>query len=238
MIINDIYDITIDKINNSDRPLITGAISIKEAILFSLFILSTSEYLSIKYLPIYLQKIINASIIYITIYTPILKKIPFVKNLSCALLVSSAPFFTGLTMTDQFYNLNKMNNNMDFLLLLCNNIFFGSLTNEILLDIRDYKGDKQNNLKTIPTLLGIPTALEFTNVIIYSNLLFNHIMLTRLMNIKLSIIYNLIMIPQLKYLFDIKKNGYSIESIKKTVNYSNNTLFLLLFYFCGVIKYI
>jgi len=34
MIINDIFDINIDKINNSKRPLVTGEVSIKEASIY------------------------------------------------------------------------------------------------------------------------------------------------------------------------------------------------------------
>jgi geranylgeranylglycerol-phosphate geranylgeranyltransferase len=39
MVINDIYDIEIDKINNPNRPLINGKITRNEAILFSFFLL-------------------------------------------------------------------------------------------------------------------------------------------------------------------------------------------------------
>ena len=235
MILNDIYDIKLDRINNPSRPLITGEITIKESLIFSIILLGTSEYLTLKYLPLHLQKIIHASIIYITIYTPILKKIPIVKNLSCAFLVASAPFFSGLTM---IYNSDKFYKNVKLLLILCTTIFFGSWSNELLLDIRDYKGDKENKLKTIPVWLGIPSTFKFINIIMFSNLMFNRIMLTRLINIQSAIIFSLIMIPQLKHVYNIKKCEYSINSINKTVNYSNYTLFLLLLYFCGLTKYI
>ena len=50
MILNDIYDKELDKINNPNRPLITGEISENEAYLLSFILLFSLEYLSITYL--------------------------------------------------------------------------------------------------------------------------------------------------------------------------------------------
>ena len=233
MVLNDMYDIELDKINKPKRPLITGEVSMKEALLYSVFLLSISEYLSLKYLPINLQWVIHLSIIYINLYTPIFKKILIIKNLSCAFLISSTLFFTGLATSNKILSIDK---NFDLLIISCNTIFFGSLTNEILMDIRDYKGDKKNNLKTIPIIFGIHFAWIFSNILMYSNLLFITLILTQLYNKTISSIFIFIMIPQLIHLYKIKGEKYSDISIKKFIDYSNVTLFLLLSYFCGLTR--
>jgi len=82
-----------------------------------------------------LNLIIQLSILNIIIYTPILKKITFIKNISCASLISFAPIFSGLT--------TNINNNYCLLYTLCGMIFLGSFYNEILLDIRDKDDDEK-----------------------------------------------------------------------------------------------
>ena len=147
MIINDIFDLNIDKINNKSRPLVNGEIKLYEAI-FSVFILlGFTEFLSIKYLTYKLQKIVNIAILIISVYTPIFKKILFIKNISCASLISFSTYFTSVSLIDN-YNIKSKNINIFFISFLL--LFFGSLYNELLLDMSDYRGDKLNNINTIP----------------------------------------------------------------------------------------
>jgi geranylgeranylglycerol-phosphate geranylgeranyltransferase len=134
MIINDLFDINIDKINNPTRPLITGKITINEAKIITIILLSIVEILTINYLPIESQMIIQYAIINIIIYTPIIKKITFIKNISCASLIAFVLYFSSLTI-----------NNL--LITTTSFIFFGSLSNELLLDITDYEGDKKKQYK-------------------------------------------------------------------------------------------
>ena len=224
MIINDIYDIEVDKINNSNRPLITGEVSVKEAILYAFFLLSFTEFLSLNYLKNNLQWIIHLVILLINIYTPILKKILFIKNIFCASLVSFSIFFTGLSVTN-----SELIKNSNFSIAL-NLLFFGSLSNEIILDIRDYDGDKNQNINTIPIIFGKYKAWIFINVLQYFSLIYNSFIFFYLFNNKISFYYILIMIPRLTYLYYIKKDNYSKDSISKYMKETNKTLLLLLSY--------
>ena len=97
MIFNDIFDIKIDKINNSNRPIITGEITKKTAFTYAAILFTLIQILNITFLPFSLQQITNFIIFITFIYTPILKKIPFIKNISCALLVSFSVIFNGLS---------------------------------------------------------------------------------------------------------------------------------------------
>jgi geranylgeranylglycerol-phosphate geranylgeranyltransferase len=80
MIINDLFDLEIDKINNPERPLVTGAITKSEAIVTTLLLTGISEYLNIVFLPSSLQPIIHLSVLFIYLYTPVFKKIMVIKN--------------------------------------------------------------------------------------------------------------------------------------------------------------
>ena len=93
MVINDLYDFEIDKINSPERPLITGAITKGEAIVTTLLLTCISEYLNLFFLPPNLQPIIHLSVLFIYLYTPVFKKIMVIKNISCAAIVSFKFFF-------------------------------------------------------------------------------------------------------------------------------------------------
>ena len=231
MILNDIYDINIDKINNPNRPLITGEVSKKEAYLYIFLLLSSTQYLSLNYLPSNLQTLIYFIIFEINIYTPFLKKILFVKNISCALLVSFSLFFTGLASSNELLMVNK---NFNLLIVAMNFIFFGSLSNEILLDIKDHEGDKENNINTLSTYFSKDFAWKFVNYVIYFNVAINSFYLGYLFNKNISMLFIFIMLPQLIYLNIIKKNIYSSKSINEYMKYTNITLFIVLLYFCTV----
>ena len=53
------------------------------------------------------------------------------------------------------------------LIIGCNLIFTGSWSNEIILDIRDYEGDKKQQLQTIPTILGKEIAWTCAGLVLY-----------------------------------------------------------------------
>jgi 4-hydroxybenzoate polyprenyltransferase len=81
MIINDIYDVELDKINNPNRPIVNGELKVSEAIIYFVALLGLTEYLTFLYLPNNLKLIMQLIIIKINIYTPILKKMLLVKNI-------------------------------------------------------------------------------------------------------------------------------------------------------------
>lgn len=232
MIMNDICDFDIDKINNPKRPLISGKVTMKEAISLNSILLLLSEYLNIFYLPNYLHIIVHLSIINIIMYTPILKKILFIKNISCASLVTFSIFFASITSINKLIELNP---NFRLLSILLKFIFLGSLYNELLLDISDYEGDKINNIKTIPVVFGKNIAWIFANIILYFNILFSIFSLNYLYNFDIGIILSFICLPSLFNLYKIKKSNYSKETIRYTVFEINKTLFLSLLYFCSIV---
>lgn len=232
MVINDVYDIKIDKINNPRRPLISGSITIKEAIIFILILLSSAEFLNLYFLPKNLQFIIHLVIVNINLYTPIYKKIPLLKNIFCAALVSFSLLFSGLIVSPK-YNLFE-NKNINLLMIAINLIFFGSLTNELLLDIHDIEGDKLSNIKTFPIIFGNNITWLITNIILYLSILTNSYAISYFYNIHTSIPVILILYPLLLNLYNIKQNNFSKKSIEKYMIKSTKPLFLILFYLCSI----
>jgi 4-hydroxybenzoate polyprenyltransferase len=230
MIINDIFDISIDKINNANRPLVNGDIKFHEAIISLFLLLGLTEYLSIKYLINKLQIIVNIAILTIILYTPLLKKILFIKNLTCSSLISFSTYFSALSLINDI-NINK---NIFILFISSFLIFLGSLYNEILLDISDYDGDKLNKINTIPVVYGLNFSWKLTNFILKFNIFFNSLFLMLLFNFNTGVILLYILYPLVNDLNNIKKYNYNNSIIRNTVNKLEKPLFLSLIYLCSL----
>lgn len=227
MIINDLYDIDIDKINNKNRPLVTGEITKSEAIISVILLSSLIEYFN-SYLSHNLQIIVNVSLFLIYIYTPIIKKIFLIKNIFCALLISFSIFFSGLSTSESLIN----NKNYDLFLIEISLIFFGSLYNEILLDITDIKGDKINNINTVPVILGKKNTLIIECFILIYNILSSFYTLLFVSDIKYAILFQFSFIPLIYDLYQIFKNDLDDNYIKKAIRNLNIPLFLSVIYIC------
>ena len=202
MISNDLFDMKIDKINNPNRPLISGKIKIKEAILGLGVMLSLTEIINIMILPKKMQIIIHLSILYSLMYTPLFKKILFLKNISCASMVSYSIFFGGISVWGKGIDVTKIK----FFYQIIIFVFFGSLYNEILLDVCDYEGDKKNKLYTIPTVFGHKMALNFSKNILLGNVYGNLAYLFRIGQFYYGCLFLLLCIPVLNDFYNIE-NG-------------------------------
>lgn len=231
MVINDIFDIEVDKINHPERPLISGEISIPEAAFFSGGLLGISEYINVALIPESLRIITHLSILNIILYTPFFKKIFLFKNIFCASLVSFSLFFAGLSSTNQYLPLHE---NFGIFSLVLTFIFMGSFYNELLLDMRDYEGDKQNKIITFPVVFGKKNAWILSNGILGFSTFCNLFALTHLFNIYVACVFLFISCPMFSRSFKIKRENFSKESIVSTVNETNQQLFLLLIYYCSL----
>ena len=219
MIINDIYDIDVDKINNPNRPLVKGTVTLSEARYLSIILFSIYSYLGIKYLPSILNPIWMITILLTTIYTPILKKIFFIKNLTCATIVSLSIPFIGLSII-----------NYDTILMFITTkiTFLASLYIEILLDICDREGDKKVNIKTIPVLFGNTITLNILFLLLLSgniNIIYDII---KLNNPLLYVGTILTFLPFYSNLINIQQNNYSKISIHKALLKINISLLIFL----------
>lgn len=230
MVLNDLFDIEIDKTNNPYRPLVTGAISKKEAIVFLSMMLGLSEYLNFRYLSGNLKCVTHIAIMVIMLYTPVFKRKLFLKNMSCAALVSFASSFAGFAA-----NSNQcLNKNIALLWLASRMVFFGSLSNEILLDVIDYNGDKRNGVFSVPVVFGKRVAFSIVYAITYFNVLTNTMNLITMYDIKTGILSMFLSSPLLYYLKRIKENIYDDDTILYYVKQTVKPMLLSLLYFCFI----
>jgi 4-hydroxybenzoate polyprenyltransferase len=230
MVINDIFDIDIDRINHPTRPLVTGEIKQREAIAFSAFLLIIAEYFSAKYLPAHLHKYVHMSMIDIVVYSKLLKPVFLVKNISCASLIAFALWFSGFaSITSGQYN----EKNVEILRIGLRLVFFGSLHNEILMDVCDYEGDKKNGIATLPVVLNrFPLTWNIVFLFTQCNLLYNWIVLWRMHTFWKSLGVLLTSGPMLFYLVNMRRNRYANDDAAAAVKQSSISLFFTLVYLC------
>lgn len=231
MVLNDLFDIELDKINNPGRPLVNGQITKREAGRFSLILFIFSEWLSLRYLNLAAQRVVHVANFLIVFYTPIFKRIPFFKNIICAGLIAFSTVFTGIAIG------SVSNNNYELLSVLFKTIFFGSLNLEILMDIFDMDGDKKNGVITLPILLGKEFAWNIANNICLFSILTTSFSIAFLYDIRAAVYLFLLQSPVYYDMIHIQTHHYEKSVIKK---YANGIIWPLVFtlaYLCLVARF-
>lgn len=227
MITNDIFDIDVDKINNPGRPLITGEITKKEAIIATGIMTVIIEILNFRYMSSNVKIHTHLALLMVLIYTPILKKIIFLKNLSCSGLVSFALYYTGNIVSGESTTPNVL---LDIATQL---IFWGSLQNEILLDIADSEGDKKNGILTIPVVFGKDAAFTISNYIAHINILWRmYYLISREYTYSAGFLMMLFCSPILVGLRRIKNMNYKDITLRNAVKETTKPMILALSYLC------
>ena len=225
MVINDIFDMEIDKINAPTRPLVTGELTKIEAVVISSLFIILSELLSINFFNISSQNIVHIANMIIILYTPIFKRIIFIKNLTCAGLISFSTIFPALCI-------GCTNGNIELLMVLIRMILFGSFSVEILYDIKDADGDIQKGINTIPTKYGNQFTYRLICKILRFSILTNSIILSTLYNYGYGIIFFILQSPMLTRLNDLENTLFCKKTIKKYGLKTTETLATTLIYLC------
>ena len=145
--INDYFDREVDRINNPERPLPRGSVAPRTAILFSALLFAVAGGLSLA-LPLVAIAIAVTNITILLVYTPILKESPGLGNAAVAYLGGSAFLFGGAAVGD----------------LVAPGILFvlaalATFSREVIKDVEDLSGDRENDLKTLPIAIGKQRAL-------------------------------------------------------------------------------
>ncbi len=149
MIINDYYDYLLgtDKFKK-DKILNQKLLLPNEVFHTSTYITLFSYYLISLITNNMSRFILSNSIILGYLYTPIFKNFTFVKNFVVSLIISQS-IIVGCLVA-----------NGDFKLIIPSLTYLFNLImwQEIILDINDIEGDKENNIQTIPVKYGYKTA--------------------------------------------------------------------------------
>jgi len=142
-IINDIYDIEIDKINRPLRPLPSKRITIFQA--YGLYI--SCVFISIL-ISVFLNEtafiVVLFSILLLFLYSKYLKRIPIVGNVTVAFLTGLVFIFGGVVV-----------GNPSASIVPAVFAFLINLIREIVKDIEDIEGDKKAGVNTFPIKFGI-----------------------------------------------------------------------------------
>jgi len=150
-VINDVYDLEIDKINKPNRVLPSNKMTTKSAFWYSIILFSlgiTSGFLTQKIGCIVLALINSFMMFY---YAKSLKKKFLMGNLVVAYAAGSSFIFGAIS-----------NSNLKNVFLISVVAFLYTLVREIVKDIEDVDGDKKENSSTLPIILGSKKAAIIT----------------------------------------------------------------------------
>lgn len=210
-VINDMFDIEIDKIAHPDRPLANGKLKIGEAKVFNivLIIISTSISLILNY-RIFIITLFALTLLHF--YSYLLKKIPLLGNVVIAFLTALAFLFGAIAV-----------DNISGAIIPAIFAFLINLIRELVKDAEDYEGDKIYNVNTFPIKFGMKRTKQIVLAISIVLIVFTiYPFAERIYRIEYFVvvmaIVNPILVYSLKKLFenDDKKSFRRVSSILKS----------------------
>ncbi|MDE3058316.1 MAG: geranylgeranylglycerol-phosphate geranylgeranyltransferase [Bacteroidota bacterium] len=143
MVINDYFDVEIDRINKPKRPLPSGAVSRRAAVRLWV-ILSLFGLLLNVFLPLTAAVIAILAFVIIFYYSKVLKRTPLFGNLTVGVLTGLTFIYGGAVVG----NINRAIMPAVFAFLI-------NVGREIIKDMEDVKGDLQYNAATLPVRFGM-----------------------------------------------------------------------------------
>ncbi|MFA9425013.1 geranylgeranylglycerol-phosphate geranylgeranyltransferase [Natronorubrum sp. A-ect3] len=146
--INDYFDREIDRINQPGRAIPRGAVSPRGALGFSLVLFGGAVGLAIT-LPAAAIAIAAINLLALVAYTEFFKGLPGLGNALVAYLVGSTFLFGAAAV-----------GNMGPAVVLFVLSAIATLTREIIKDVEDIAGDREEGLNTLPIAIGERRALQ------------------------------------------------------------------------------
>ena len=155
-VINDYFDIEIDRINAPKRPLPAGKITKNEGLFYSIALFTIGNIISF-FISFLCLIIVSINSVLLILYAKNLKKTEFIGNISIAYLMAALFVFGGVAVGSI---------NIVIFLALC--AFFSGVGREIVKDIADIEGDKQNLATTLPIKRGtrFATKIAIINIVL------------------------------------------------------------------------
>ena len=149
MIINDYYDYLLGTDKLKKNKILNQKLLLPNEVFHTSTYITLFSYYLISLIGNNLPRfILSNSIIFGYLYTPIFKNFTFVKNFVVSLVISQSIVVGCLVVNGDFK-----------LIIPCLTYLFNLIMwQEIILDINDIEGDKENNIQTIPVKYGYKTA--------------------------------------------------------------------------------
>lgn len=172
-IINDYFDLNIDKVNKPSKIIIERTIRRRSAILWHLALTIAGVLLSfyVGYLIgnslLGLMNVLCAGLLWV--YSTTFKKKLLIGNIIISLLtawVVLVLYFCELRVTRVFYPLNDgyqqhITRLFKVAILYSGFAFIISMVREVVKDVEDMQGDERYGCKTLPIMWGVPAAKVF-----------------------------------------------------------------------------
>jgi 4-hydroxybenzoate polyprenyltransferase len=167
-VINDYYDVKIDKKNRQDKNIVGQIISPKISLIIYIIITIAGAGLGL-YVSYTLELPVNGLVfplaaILLFIYSRAIKKMVLVGNILVAALTGIVPLLVLLYEMPllnkaygrflEMYNMD-FNNIVSIVMIFSIFAFFINLARELIKDVKDMPGDKQYGRKTMPVALGV-----------------------------------------------------------------------------------
>jgi 4-hydroxybenzoate polyprenyltransferase len=153
---NDYCDYEIDLINRPNRPLSRGLINSNEAFIFSIVFFLIGSLVALL-LPLKAMMVsVGIALPLLIVYSLRLKGVPIIGNMVVSMILGLSFIFFGLSHG----NILPM--------LVPSFLAFGlTFLRELIKDIADIEGDKENNLKTLPIVIGEKKSISVSYFLIF-----------------------------------------------------------------------
>jgi len=223
-IINDIYDIEIDKINQPQRVLAASKISIS-SVMFLYTLLIVISLLFAWFINLIAFGIVIGTSILLFLYSKSLKKFSLVGNIVVAFLTGLVFIFGGVAV-----------DNPDAAIVPALFAFLINLIREIVKDMEDVDGDAKVGIVTFPIKFGYQKSKYFILLITTSLIVITiYPFITELYKIEYFIVVMVIVNPILVYCSKKIFEDHSIKNLKKISNLLKlNMIFGLIAIYLGV----
>ncbi|MFC7166472.1 geranylgeranylglycerol-phosphate geranylgeranyltransferase [Halospeciosus flavus] len=146
--INDYFDRDIDRINNPERPIPRGDASPRGALAFSVVLFAGAVVSVVAFLPLLAIAIAVVNLLALVTYTTVFKGLPGAGNAVVAYLGGSTFLFGAAAVGDPLAGV------VLFVLAA-----LSTFTREVVKDVEDVEGDREEGLNTLPIAVGERRAL-------------------------------------------------------------------------------
>lgn len=146
--VNDYYDADIDAVNRPERPIPSGRLPQRDAVVLTAALFAAALALTVAFLPMLAIAIGVVNLVLLVVYSSHLKRTPLVGNVVVAFLSGSAFLFGGAAVGDASTTL--------VLFALAALVTLGR---EVVKDLEDVEGDREEGARTVPIVWGRRYAL-------------------------------------------------------------------------------
>jgi geranylgeranylglycerol-phosphate geranylgeranyltransferase len=164
-VLNDYFDLEIDKVNRPDRPIPSGKVSPKGAVVWA-GVLFAAGIIAACFTNFWCLGIALINVVILIVYAAKFKGIPFLGNLSVAYLSGSIFLFGGFLVGPESFLV---------MLPLFAITFFGTLARELLKDAEDIEGDRLGGARTLPMQIGVRKTAVLAVIFVLCAVLFSFV---------------------------------------------------------------